>query len=260
MTRTALPPPREKANFVRAMFTRIAPYYDLLNTLLSAGLHHRWRRCAADLAELQPGQRALDVATGTGDFAIELRRRLGTSGRVVASDFSWGMLQVARAKLQRKGLAASIQLVAADALCLPFANHTFHVATIAFAGRNVVDLHRLFSEMNRVVRPGGKVVFLELGRPQLPLVSQLFSLYFRKITPLVGRLISRDRVAYSYLPESVYSFPNPEELAEIMQRAGLEQVRFRLLALGIATVHVGSATATSGRTASPGGSEGAPAW
>ncbi len=242
------------------MFTRIAPHYDLLNTLLSAGLHHRWRRRAADMAELRPGQWALDVASGTGDFALELWPRVGPAGRVVASDFSWGMLEAARAKFGRRHLGGHIHLVGADALALPFRSHTFHAATVGFAGRNVVDLYALFREMNRVVRPGGKVVFLELGRPRIPLVSQLFGLYFRRIAPLIGRLISRDRVAYSYLPASVYSFPDPESLAKIMREAGLVQVHYRLLALGIATVHVGTAAATAARTASPEGSGAVPTW
>jgi demethylmenaquinone methyltransferase/2-methoxy-6-polyprenyl-1,4-benzoquinol methylase len=241
------------------MFTRIAPYYDLLNTLLSAGLHYRWRRHAADLTALQPGHLALDVATGTGDFALELWRRVGPSGKVVASDFSWGMLRAASAKFLQRGLQGHLRLVGGDALNLPFLSHTFHAATVAFAGRNVVDLHALFREMKRVVRPGGKVVFLELGRPRIPLVSHLFGFYFRRITPLVGRLISRDRIAYSYLPESVYTFPEPEELAQIMREAGLQQVSYRLLSLGIATVHVGTVAASDDRTASPEGFGVAPA-
>ncbi len=243
---------------MRAMFTRIAPYYDLLNTLLSAGLHYHWRRRAAAMASLKPGHIALDVATGTGDFALELWRHVGPSGTVVAVDFSWGMLQAARSKLRSLGCGDHIHLVKADALKLPFPDATFHSATVGFAGRNVTDLHTLFSEMNRVVRPGGKVVFLELGVPRKPLIGQLFGLYFRRLAPIIGRIVSRDAVAYSYLPASVYAFPDPQTLASIMREAGLTDVHFRLLALGIATIHVGTATSSGGQTVVPKDSGAAP--
>jgi demethylmenaquinone methyltransferase / 2-methoxy-6-polyprenyl-1,4-benzoquinol methylase len=214
---------------VRAMFDRIAGVYDLMNSVMTAGLHHRWRQRAADLAGLSPGDRALDVATGTGDLAIELASRVGPSGEVVGSDFSPGMLERARAK------APQLRWEEADALALEYPDDGFDVATVGFGARNFADLDRGLSEMARVVRPGGKVVVLEITTPQKPPLSTFFSLWFDRVVPLLGRFDD----AYTYLPASVKRFPGPEGVAASMARAGLTDVRWILTAGGIIAIHHG---------------------
>jgi demethylmenaquinone methyltransferase/2-methoxy-6-polyprenyl-1,4-benzoquinol methylase len=219
---------------VRAMFDRIARVYDPLNSLMSAGLHHHWRERAADLAAVGPGDSALDVASGTGDLAIELARRVGPSGTVVGSDFSEGMLDLARAK------SAGVRWEWADALALPYPDDAFDAATVGFGARNFVDLDRGLAEMARVVRPGGKVVVLEITVPQKPPLSTFFSLWFDRVVPMLGR-IAGDPEAYTYLPSSVKRFPGPEALAaRMVGAAGLTDVRWILTAGGIIAIHVGT--------------------
>jgi demethylmenaquinone methyltransferase / 2-methoxy-6-polyprenyl-1,4-benzoquinol methylase len=221
---------------VRAMFDRIAGLYDLMNSVMTAGLHHRWRERAADLAALAPGDRALDVATGTGDLALELARRVGPAGEVVGSDFSEGMLEHA----QRKGAAAAnVRFEQANALALPYADGEFAAATVGFGARNFSDLERGLTEMARVVRPGGRVVVLEITSPTKPPLSTFFRLWFDRVVPVLGRLTG-ESVAYSYLPSSVRRFPGPPELGAVMHGLGLRDVRWILTAGGIIALHVGS--------------------
>jgi demethylmenaquinone methyltransferase/2-methoxy-6-polyprenyl-1,4-benzoquinol methylase len=217
------------------MFDRIAGLYDVMNSVMTAGLHHRWRRRAADLAALGPGDRALDVATGTGDLAIELARRVGAAGEVVGSDFSEGMLERARAK--GADAPAPLRFEWADAQALPYADASFAAATVGFGARNFADLEAGLGEMARVVRPGGRVVVLEITQPQRPPLSTFFALWFDRLVPLLGRIT--DEQAYSYLPSSVKRFPDPPALAAAMERAGLEQMRWILTAGGIIALHVG---------------------
>ena len=222
---------------VRAMFDRIAGLYDRMNTVMTAGLHHDWRRRAADLAALAPGDRALDVATGTGDLALELFRRVGPAGEVVASDFSERMLEIARAKAG-SGPGAPVRFEAANALALPYADDEFDAATVGFGARNFSDLDRGLREMARVVRPGGRVVVLEMTTPQRPPLSTFFRLWFDRVVPLLGRLAG-DPEAYDYLPNSVRRFPGPAELAAVMSESGLRHIRYILTAGGIVALHVG---------------------
>jgi demethylmenaquinone methyltransferase/2-methoxy-6-polyprenyl-1,4-benzoquinol methylase len=217
------------------MFDRIAGLYDVMNSVMTAGLHHRWRRRAADLAALGPGDRALDVATGTGDLAIELARRVGPAGEVVGSDFSEGMLERARAK--GADAPAPLRFEWGDAQALPYADASFAAATVGFGARNFADLEAGLGEMARVVRPGGRVVVLEITQPQRPPLSTFFALWFDRLVPLLGRIT--DEQAYSYLPSSVKRFPDPPALAAAMERAGLEQMRWILTAGGIIALHVG---------------------
>jgi demethylmenaquinone methyltransferase/2-methoxy-6-polyprenyl-1,4-benzoquinol methylase len=217
------------------MFDRIAGPYDVMNSVMTAGLHHRWRRRAADLAALGPGDRALDVATGTGDLAIELARRVGLAGEVVGSDFSEGMLERARAK--GADAPAPLRFEWGDAQALPYADASFAAATVGFGARNFADLEAGLGEMARVVRPGGRVVVLEITQPQRPPLSTFFALWFDRLVPLLGRIT--DEQAYSYLPSSVKRFPDPPALAAAMERAGLEQMRWILTAGGIIALHVG---------------------
>ncbi|MGI8903354.1 MAG: ubiquinone/menaquinone biosynthesis methyltransferase [Solirubrobacteraceae bacterium] len=220
---------------VRAMFDRIAGPYDVMNSVMTAGLHHRWRARAADLAAVGPGDRALDVATGTGDLAIELARRVGPGGEVVGSDFSEGMLERARAK--GADAPAPLRFEWGDAQALPYADAGFAAATVGFGARNFADLEAGLGEMARVVRPGGRVVVLEITQPQRPPLSTFFALWFDRLIPLLGRIT--DEQAYSYLPSSVRRFPEPPALAAAMERAGLEQMRWILTAGGIIALHVG---------------------
>jgi demethylmenaquinone methyltransferase/2-methoxy-6-polyprenyl-1,4-benzoquinol methylase len=218
---------------VRAMFDRIAGFYDAMNSVMTAGLHHRWRERAADLAAVGPGDRALDVATGTGDLAIELARRVGPGGEVVGSDFSEAMLDRARAK------APALRWEWGNALSLPYADGEFAAATVGFGARNFSDLERGLAEMARVVRPGGRVVVLEITSPTKPPLSTFFRLWFDRVVPVLGRLTG-ESVAYSYLPSSVRRFPGPHELGAVMHRLGLRDVRWILTAGGIIALHVGS--------------------
>jgi demethylmenaquinone methyltransferase / 2-methoxy-6-polyprenyl-1,4-benzoquinol methylase len=218
---------------VRAMFDRIARVYDPVNSLMTAGLHHRWRERAADLAALQPGGRALDVASGTGDLAIELARRVGPTGTVIGSDFSEGMLDLARAK------STAVTWEWANALELPYPDAGFDAATVGFGARNFADLDGGIAEMVRVVRPGGKVVILEITTPTRPPLSTFFSIWFDRVVPAIGR-VAGDPDAYSYLPSSVKRFPGPEALAARMVAAGLTDVRWILTAGGIIALHVGT--------------------
>ena len=218
---------------VRAMFDRIAGFYDRMNSVMTAGLHHRWRERAADLAAVGAGDRALDVATGTGDLAIELARRVGPSGEVVGSDFSEGMLDLARRK------ATGPRWEWANAMALPYADDEFAAATVGFGARNFSDLDKGVAEMARVVKPGGRVVILEITTPQRPPLSTFFSLWFDRVVPLVGK-VAGDPDAYSYLPSSVKRFPGPEGVGASMQRAGLRDIRWILTAGGIIALHVGT--------------------
>jgi demethylmenaquinone methyltransferase / 2-methoxy-6-polyprenyl-1,4-benzoquinol methylase len=218
---------------VRAMFDRIAGVYDVMNSVMTAGLHHRWRARAVDLAAVGAGDRALDVATGTGDLACELERRMRPGGEVVGSDFSEEMLALARRK------APSIAFEWANALDLPYPDASFDAATVGFGARNFSDLDRGLAEMARVVRPGGRVVVLEITTPRRPPLSTFYRVWFDRVVPLIGRLTG-ETVAYSYLPSSVRRFPGPEELAATMQRAGLVDIRWVLTAGGIIAIHVGT--------------------
>ena len=221
------------------MFDRIAGVYDRMNTVMTAGLHHQWRRRAADMAALSPGDRALDVATGTGDLALELARRVGPGGEVVATDFSERMLELARGKASARSVGgAQVVIRPANALDLPFGDGEFDAATVGFGARNFSDLEQGLREMARVVRPGGRVVVLEITTPQKPPLSLFFELWFDRIVPALGRLAG-DAQAYSYLPNSVRRFPGPRELAETMSRCGLERIRYVLTAGGIIALHGG---------------------
>jgi demethylmenaquinone methyltransferase / 2-methoxy-6-polyprenyl-1,4-benzoquinol methylase len=218
---------------VRAMFDRIARVYDLMNSVMTAGLHHRWRERAADLAAVGPGGRALDVACGTGDLAIELARRVGPTGTVVGSDFSEAMLERARQK------SSAVTWEWANALELPYPDDGFDAATVGFGARNFSDLDRGLAEMARVVRPGGRVVILEITTPQRPPLSTFFSIWFDRIVPALGKLAG-DPDAYAYLPSSVKRFPAPDALAGRMAATGLTDVRWVLTAGGIIALHVGT--------------------
>jgi demethylmenaquinone methyltransferase / 2-methoxy-6-polyprenyl-1,4-benzoquinol methylase len=214
---------------VQAMFDRIARVYDLMNSVMTAGLHHRWRTRAVDLAQVGPGQQALDVATGTGDLAIELARR---GAEVTGLDFSEAMLELARRK------APGLDWIRGNALELPYEAGRFDAVTVGFGARNFADLGAGLAEMTRVAKPGGRVVVLEITTPQKPPLSWFFRLWFDRVVPTLGR-VAGDPDAYTYLPSSVRRFPGPRELAGEMASAGLEEVRWLLTAGGIIAIHMG---------------------
>lgn len=223
------------------MFHRIARRYDLMNRLLSMGMDGMWRRFAAGATRLQPGERALDVCCGTGDLSFELMRQVGPTGSVVGLDITRLMLVYGREKVVKRG-AGRIDLHEGDAMLLPYGDGVFGAATMAFGGRNVPDLAGAFREMGRVVKTGGRIVFLELNRPRLWGFRQVFDWYFHTFSPLVGGLISGDRAAYEYLPKSVDQFEAVEDIAVLMARAGLVDIEVHPLMLGVAVVHIGVST------------------
>jgi demethylmenaquinone methyltransferase/2-methoxy-6-polyprenyl-1,4-benzoquinol methylase len=211
---------------VRGMFDRIAPVYDVMNRVMTAGLDQRWRRLAA--AEVVwPGDRVLDACCGTGDLAVECERR---GGRVVGLDFSEPMLARARKK------SGAIEWVQGDALALPFENGAFDAATIGFGVRNLADLEGGLRELARILRPGGKLAVLEITRPR-GLLKPFFRLWFDVLVPLAGRVLPGGK-AYTYLPASVRRFPGPDDLSALLERAGFEDVRYRLLGGGSVALHV----------------------
>ncbi|MEI6447770.1 MAG: bifunctional demethylmenaquinone methyltransferase/2-methoxy-6-polyprenyl-1,4-benzoquinol methylase UbiE [Actinomycetes bacterium] len=227
---------------VQAMFDRISGVYDRMNQVMTAGLHHRWRARAADLAEVPAGGRVLDVATGTGDLALELAGRVGPEGHVVGSDFSERMLDLARVKAADDSLT-TVRFEWGNALKLPYPDAVFDAATVGFGARNFDDLQLGLSEMTRVVKPGGKVVILEITTPTRPPLSTFHGVWFDRIVPTLGRFAG-DPDAYDYLPASVRRFPDPRGLAATMDSAGLERIRWILTAGGIIAIHVGTKPAS----------------
>ena len=218
---------------VRAMFDRIAGVYDAMNSVMTVGMHHRWRERAADLARVGPGDSVLDVASGTGDLAVELERRVGPTGTVVGSDFSEGMLDLACRK------SGAVRWEWANALDLSYETDSFHAATVGFGARNFADLSAGLREMVRVVRPGGRVVVLEITTPQKPPLSFFFRAWFDRVVPALGR-VAGDADAYTYLPSSVRRFPGPRDLAADLTAAGLRDVGWILTAGGIIAIHHGT--------------------
>jgi demethylmenaquinone methyltransferase/2-methoxy-6-polyprenyl-1,4-benzoquinol methylase len=223
-----------RATYVQRMFDQIAPRYDLMNRLMTGGRDVAWRRLVVREAHLPPGGRLLDIATGTGDIALEALRQ--DSGlRAFGADFSLEMMLRGRAKPG----AEFLRWMAADTLALPFPANTFDAVTSGFMLRNVIDAPRSLAEQLRVTRSGGRMVCLEISRPPRNLLLPLYRFYFHRIVPLVGQLVSGNRSAYTYLPQSADEFLFPEELAELMRQAGWREVRYRRLMLGTVAVHVG---------------------
>lgn len=227
--------PEEKAAYVREMFDDIAPRYDLLNSVLSAGIHKGWRGFATRCACLEPGDSVLDVCSGTGEWTPSLRRAVGPDGLVMAADFSLPMLRFGDRRFSRE----TAQEVQADASVLPFADESFNAVTIGFGIRNVADRDKGFREMARVLKPGGRVVCLEFSQPPAGLFRTGYELHARHVMPRIGGAISGRPDAYAYLPASVARFDSREELAERMRGAGLAPVRFVNLTFGLVCVHVG---------------------
>ena len=228
----------DKGEKIQQMFGAIAPRYDFLNRLLSFGIDRRWRKKAVRLLKYREGSRILDVATGTGDVALEIALRTPDSVKITGADFCREMVELGIVKVAASRFAGRIDLRVAPCEDLPFANETFDSITIAFGIRNVVDRKLGLAEMWRVLRPGGRMIILEFSTPRSLLFRQLYYFYFRRLLPVVGGLFSRYN-AYKYLPDSVLEFPSQEEFSHMIAKAGFRNIHLHELTFGIATIYVG---------------------
>jgi demethylmenaquinone methyltransferase/2-methoxy-6-polyprenyl-1,4-benzoquinol methylase len=230
--------PQEKTRRVGEVFSSVARRYDVMNDLMSGGLHRLWKRFTLDLANLRPGQRALDVAGGTGDLAAGLARQVGDRGLVVLSDINAAMLARGRDRLINEGLVGNVHVAQLNAERLPFADRTFDCVTIGFGLRNVTDKPAALASMRRVLKPGGQLLVLEFSRPNEAL-KPLYDTYSFRVLPLLGKLVAKDEASYRYLAESIRMHPDQETLLGMMREAGLEGCRYHNLTGGVVAVHRG---------------------
>lgn len=229
---------QSKGEQVEEMFDNIAPAYDFMNRAMTLGIDRNWRRKVVKAVAAAAPSAILDVATGTGDLAIQLAKA-NPQAKVTGIDLSEGMLEVGRRKVAEAGLTQQIALRQADCLALPFADGSFDIVTVAFGVRNFEHLDKGYAEMARVLRPGGKLMVLELSTPTSPIVKPFYKLYTRGVIPMVGRLISKDSRAYSYLPESIAAMPQGERMLQLMTEAGLCGCSLRSLTFGVSTIYTG---------------------
>jgi demethylmenaquinone methyltransferase/2-methoxy-6-polyprenyl-1,4-benzoquinol methylase len=229
----------EKARRVRGVFDSVAPKYDVMNDLMSGGLHRLWKDFALSQTGLRTGQRALDVAGGTGDLTRGMAAQVGTQGLVVLSDINGAMLAHGRDRLIDLGLLQGIDYVQANAECLPFADASFDCVTIGFGLRNVTDKPKALRSMQRVLKPGGQLLILEFSQPVAPGLKPLYDAYSFNVLPILGKLVAGDEDSYRYLAESIRKHPDQETLLAMMQEAGLEQCRYHNLSGGIVALHRG---------------------
>jgi len=229
----------EKKLRVRRVFDSVAPRYDLMNDVMSGGLHRLWKRFTIAKTGLLRGQTTLDVAAGSGDLAVGLARRVGRSGRVVVTDINASMLAVGRDRLIDAGFAGNVDYVLCDAESLPFAPSSFHCVTIGFGLRNVTDKDRALASFFNVLKPGGRLLVLEFSRPKLGPLAPLYELYSMQVLPQLGALLANDSASYRYLAESIRRHPDQETLKSMMERAGFERCEYYNLAAGIVALHVG---------------------
>jgi demethylmenaquinone methyltransferase/2-methoxy-6-polyprenyl-1,4-benzoquinol methylase len=232
-------PAHEKARRVRAVFDSVADKYDIMNDLMSAGVHRLWKRYTLGQTGLRPGQCALDVAGGTGDLAAGMARQVGGNGLVVLSDINAAMLEVGRDRLLDRGLLRNVRFSLANAECLPFADETFDCVTIGFGLRNVTDKPAALASMRRVLKPGGRLLVLEFSKPTVPGLKPVYDLYSFSVLPWLGARIASDPDSYRYLAESIRRFPDQETLLGMMRDAGLEDCRYHNLSGGIVALHKG---------------------
>ena len=232
-------PASEKAARVRSVFDSVAGKYDLMNDLMSAGLHRLWKRFALSQTGLRPGQRALDVASGTGDLAAGLARQVGSAGLAVLTDINREMLSRGRDRLLDKGIAGNVAFVIANAEQLPFPDRSFDCVTIAFGLRNVTDKGAALRSMRRVLRAGGRLLVLEFSQPRSTRLKPLYDAYSFRLLPVLGRLVAGDEASYRYLAESIRMHPDQAALAAMMSEAGFEDCRWHNLAGGIVALHLG---------------------
>ncbi len=229
----------DKKARVRGVFDSVAPRYDLMNDVMSGGLHRLWKRFTLAKTGLRPGQQALDVAAGSGDLALGLARKVGKTGRVVVTDINAAMLAEGRDRLLNEGLAGNVEYVLADAENLPFPDGSFHCVTIGFGLRNVTDKDAALRSLYRVLKPGGRLLVLEFSRAQLGALAPLYDAYSFHVLPRLGQLLAGDAESYRYLAESIRKHPDQETLKAMMQSAGFERCEYFNLTAGIVAVHAG---------------------
>lgn len=232
-------PTEEKAERVADVFHSVAARYDVMNDLMSGGIHRLWKRFTIEMSGARLGQSILDIAGGTGDLSAHFSRIVGNQGKVVLADINASMLQVGRDRLTNRGVVGNLEVVQADAQYLPFAANTFDCITIAFGLRNVTDQNMALRSMLRVLRPGGRLLILEFSKPQSPLLGKVYDHYSFRILPLMGKLITRDADSYRYLAESIRMHPNQQTLKEMMDDAGFSDCSFHNMTGGIVALHKG---------------------
>jgi demethylmenaquinone methyltransferase/2-methoxy-6-polyprenyl-1,4-benzoquinol methylase len=232
-------PQKDKARLVGGVFDSVAGRYDLMNDLMSGGIHRIWKRVAIELSGVRSGQRVLDVAGGTGDLTARFSREVGPSGRVVLSDINAAMLGTGRDRLLDEGICGNVDFVIADAEALPFADASFDCISIAFGLRNVTRKDRALRSMLRVLRPGGRLLVLEFSRPTSELLGKLYDAYSFGVIPRIGKLVAGDAESYRYLAESIRMHPDQETLRDMMEDAGFERCDYHNLTGGIVAIHRG---------------------
>ncbi len=228
-----------KAGMVRGVFDSVASRYDLMNDLMSGGIHRLWKRFTIELSSARPGQTVLDIAGGTGDLAARFSRLVGPEGKVILADINAAMLEVGRDRLIDKGATGNIEVVQANAQALPFEDNSIDCITIAFGLRNVTDKDMALRSMLRVLRPGGRLLVLEFSKPTSPLLGKVYDQYSFQILPAMGRLIAQDADSYRYLAESIRKHPDQETLLEMMRDAGFAECQYHNMTGGIVAVHRG---------------------
>ncbi|QEA38813.1 bifunctional demethylmenaquinone methyltransferase/2-methoxy-6-polyprenyl-1,4-benzoquinol methylase UbiE [Pistricoccus aurantiacus] len=232
-------PTEEKASRVADVFHSVAARYDVMNDLMSFGIHRVWKRLTLERAGVRPGQRVLDIAGGTGDLTLKLAERVGENGRVVLADINASMLKVGRDKLLDKGVGGNVEYVQANAECLPFPDNSFDCITIAFGLRNVTDKDAALRSMTRVLKPGGRLLILEFSKPESQVLSKIYDEYSFRLLPKIGELVANDAASYRYLAESIRMHPDQETLKGMMENAGLERVEYQNMTGGIVALHRG---------------------
>jgi demethylmenaquinone methyltransferase/2-methoxy-6-polyprenyl-1,4-benzoquinol methylase len=241
MVRVGYPlvPAGEKDKIVQQHFTSIARRYDLMNSILSFGLHHHWKRTAVRMLELKEGDRVIDVCGGTADLAILAARQIGPSGQIIVYDINRAMIEAGRPKVTNTPFAGRVLCVQGDAEQISCADQSFDAAMVGFGVRNLTHMERGFREMYRVLKPGGKMMCLEFSKPSSLWFRLLYDLYSRAFMPLAGRLFADSREAYTYLFESIRTFPSPEILTSMLEEIGFSQVTYCKLTRGVAVIHLG---------------------
>lgn len=232
-------PTGEKAGKVAGVFHSVADNYDVMNDLMSMGIHRLWKRYTIEMSGVRAGQRVLDIAGGTGDLAAKFSSLVGDSGEVVLADINESMLKVGRERLVDRGVLSNIEYVQANAECLPFPDNYFDCITIAFGLRNVTEKDKALASMQRILKPGGRLLVLEFSKPVVPGLSTIYDAYSFKLLPLMGKLVAKDEDSYRYLAESIRMHPGQDELKAMMENAGLERCEYFNLSGGIVALHRG---------------------
>jgi len=230
---------KDKVKMVAGVFHSVAAKYDIMNDLMSGGVHRLWKRFTIELSGVRPGNKVLDIAGGTGDLAAKFSRLVGSNGRVVLADINDSMLTVGREKLTNKGIVGNIEYVQANAECLPFPDNYFDCITIAFGLRNVTDKDAALRSMNRVLKPGGRLLVLEFSKPVNPVIAKLYDRYSFDVLPKMGQLVTNDADSYRYLAESIRMHPDQDTLKGMMNDAGFVDVRYHNMTAGVVAVHRG---------------------